>query len=436
MGLLEYGRPQNKGGPLYGRPPNKGGGPARIIVFIVMAASFIYFAPWKRKLEESAHSLIKGNQSILYNPSTQKQATCHFYDDTNGLFHPDTPHPRFIITGGAGFIGSHLVKALRSAGNSASQIKVVDNLWRGRLENLQYVNGSWAISPAADFCAMDLRNVQDTMRYIRGADYIYHLADIVAGVEYVFDHQESVFRDNILINTHTLRAAKQNGIRNYIYVGTACSFPRGLQEGPGIHALQENQTYPAEPESAYGWSKLMGEYEAELAGEPGAFNVGILRFHNVYGPFSDYSLRSSQAIPALIRKALAYPGEPYIVWGSGNQYRDFVFVDDIVAALLVAKERGMNQGVIQLGSKQATTIRYLATEIGDIVGKRAGHQIPISFDRGQPEGDRGRIAAGDRAERILGWKPSVSLRRGLEFTVDWMQMMQDEGHRSPPVSIM
>jgi nucleoside-diphosphate-sugar epimerase len=131
----------------------------------------------------------------------------------------------------------------------------------------------------------------------------------------------------------------------------------------------------------------MGEYEAELATEPGVFNIGLLRFCNVYGPFSDYSMVSGQAIPSLVRKALAYPGEPYIVWGTGNQYRDFVFVDDIVEALLLVKDKGLNKGVIQFGSKHATTVRDLATEIADIVGKRAGHTIPIEFDTCQPEGE-------------------------------------------------
>ena len=361
-----------------------------------------------------SHVHVQGDKEPrLYDPAVSVKAHCPFYDDKNGLFPPDAPRPRFIVTGGAGFIGSHLVKSLRNAGIYNSQIKVLDNLWRGRLDNLQYMNGSWAIDPIADVCAMDLRNEQDTMQYVRGADYIYHLADIVGGVAYVFGHQEAVFRDNVLINSHTLHAAKRNRIPNYIYVGTACSFPKGLQEGPGIHPLRENQTYPAEPESAYGWSKLMGEYEADLAMEPNVFNVGILRFHNVYGPYSDYSLQTSQAIPSLIRKALAYPKEPYIVWGSGNQYRDFVFVDDIVRGLLLVKDRGMNRGTIQLGSKKATTILDLATEIGDIAGKRIGQAIPISLDVGQPEGDRGRIAAGDRAEHILGWKATVPLRPGL-----------------------
>lgn len=197
---------------------------------------------------------------------------------------------------------------------------------------------------------MDLTSAEHARRYLRGVDYVYHLADVVAGVAYVFGHQESVFRSNVLINTNTLTSCKQNGVPNYIYVGTACSFPQHLQMGPGIHALRENQTYPAGPESSYGWSKLMGEYEAELAKSPGVFNVGILRLHNVYGPHSDYLPTSVQAIPSLIRKALRHASEEFVVWGSGKQYRDFIFVDDVIRGLLLLKDKGMNRGAIQVGS--------------------------------------------------------------------------------------
>jgi nucleoside-diphosphate-sugar epimerase len=279
------------------------------------------------------------------------KSSCFYFDDKNGLFHPLTPTPRFIVTGGAGFIGSYLVKSLRMQGITSDQIKVIDNLWRGYLGNLQFENGSWAVDPLFDFCLMDLRNSEETSKYLRGADYVYHLADIVAGVDYVFDHQSAVFRDNILINSNALHASKENGIQNYIYVSTACSFPQHLQMGPGIHALHEHQTYPAHPESAYGWSKLMGEYEAELARNPGKFNVGLLRFHNVYDSRSDSTTISGQGIPSLIRKAVEYPRTKYVVWGSGSQYRDFIHVSDVVEALLKVRVTGMNQGVVECTSK-------------------------------------------------------------------------------------
>jgi GDP-D-mannose 3',5'-epimerase len=304
------------------------------------------------------------------------------------------------------------------------QIKVVDNFWRGEIARFQRDDGSWIINPQKDLCAFDLRVQSHAVRYLRGADTVYHLADIVAGVNYVFGHQLAVFHDNVQINTNTLRACKVNNVTNYIYVGTACSFPQHLQMGPGIHALREDQTYPAEPESSYGWSKLMGEYEAELAKSP-TFNVGILRFHNVYGPGSDSSAATGQVIPSLLRKAMSYPERPFIVWGSGNQYRDFVYVDDVVNALLLVKSKGMNQGVIQIGSGEATTIKQLADTIAGVVGLAMKKTIKVQYDTSMPEGDRGRIAVLNRAKSILGWQPRVSIQQGLSTTFEWMLKKQN-----------
>jgi nucleoside-diphosphate-sugar epimerase len=353
----------------------------------------------------------------------EAQPECPYYGPEHGLFEPSTPHPRYIVTGGAGFIGSHLVRKL-AAKLGPGQVKVVDNFWRGEIARFQRDDGSWIINPQRDLCAFDLRVQSHAVRFLRGADTVYHLADIVAGVNYVFGHQLAVFHDNVQINTNTLRACKVNNIKNYIYVGTACSFPQHLQMGPGIHALREDQTYPAEPESSYGWSKLMGEYEAELAKSP-TFNVGILRFHNVYGPGSDSSATTGQVIPSLLRKAMSYPAQPFIVWGSGNQYRDFVYVDDVVDALLLLKEKGMNQGVIQIGSGKATTIKELAETIADVVGKAMKKTIQVQFDTSMPEGDRGRIAVLDRAKSILDWEPRVSLQQGLSTTFEWMLKQQN-----------
>jgi nucleoside-diphosphate-sugar epimerase len=348
---------------------------------------------------------------------------CPWHGPEHGLFAPSTPHPRYIVTGGAGFIGSHLVKRL-AAEVGPGQVKVVDNFWRGHIARFQREDGSWAINPQQDVCAMDLRVLSDALKYLRGADYVYHLADIVAGVNYVFGNQLSVYHSNVIINTNTLRAAKSYNVTNYVYVGTACSFPQHLEMGRGIHALREDQAYPADPESSYGWSKLMGEYEAELARSSG-FNVGVLRFHNVYGPGSDSSAATGQVIPALLRKAMAYPQAPFIVWGSGSQYRDFVFVEDVVSALMLVKDKGMNKGVIEIGSGHATTVKKLAHTIAGVVGRAMDKKIDVQFDTSMPEGDCGRIAVLKRAESTLGWRPHRTLQQGLEATLDWMSKEQN-----------
>jgi nucleoside-diphosphate-sugar epimerase len=162
---------------------------------------------------------------------------------------------KVLVTGGAGFVGSNLIQRLTT--EFKAKVHVIDNLWRGTLENLE----GRGIDVSKDVTIADLTSQDECMKHIRDADVVFHLADIVAGVDFVFSNQNFVFRQNLLINTNVLAACAANGIKNYIYVGTACSFPQHLQmdENYKTVALHEDVTYPAEPESSYGWSKLMGE---------------------------------------------------------------------------------------------------------------------------------------------------------------------------------
>lgn len=325
-----------------------------------------------------------------------------------------------IVTGGAGFIGSTLVKRLAKQG---TRVRVIDNLWRGSLDNLKLPDGSYAIDIEKDFFLADLTDYSKCLELIRDAEMVYHLADVVGGVHFAFSNQAFIFRQNILINSNVLSACIFNKIQNYIYVGTACSYPKHLQMQDGFTALTEDQTYPAEPESSYGWSKLMGEYEAELAQKSGKINVGLLRLHNVYGPGASYEISRSQVIPSLIRKTIFFPQEPFIVWGSGNQYRDFIYIDDVVNALVLVASKGMNQGLIQVGSEIPTTIR----EASELIVGISQKPIEIHFDLTKPEGDRGRIAICDRARSILGWKAEIDIREGLQRTYDWVVEKMREG---------
>jgi len=316
----------------------------------------------------------------------------------------------FLITGGAGLIGSNLVHRLLREGH---EVAVVDNLWRGSLDHLQFDDVSFDFKN--HFFQRDLRE-PGVLESLPGKyDYIVHLADVVAGVEYVFLNQGQIFRDNLLINTNVITSTRALKPKGYLYVGTACSFPQTLQTGPDARPLREEDQYPADPESAYGWSKLMGEYEARLMEKEAGIPVGILIFHNVYGPPCDIGHRS-QVIPSLLRKAAVYPEEPFIVWGSGAQGRAFVYIDDIVDALVAALDRGWGQGPIQIGPGICTTIREIAETTVAISGK----QIPITFDTSKPEGDKGRCADYSKAARLLGWKPRVSLDVGLKRTYAWV----------------
>ena len=319
-----------------------------------------------------------------------------------------------LVTGGAGFIGSWLVEALVRLG---AKVYVVDNLWRGSQENLRKDDSSSWIAIADQFLLGDLREYHAALSACLKAkpDIVFHLADIVAGIDFVFANEPFLYRANMLINTNIYAAIQEAGIKNVVYLGTACSYPQPLQEKPGGVPLVEEQVYPANPESAYGWSKLLGEYEAELLARHSNLNVGILRLHNVYGPRALLSEKRSQVIPSLIRKAIRYPEEEFRVWGSGKQARDFVFVSDVIDALLRVPLRGMGQGVIQIGTAKETTIAELASTIVDISGKN----INIMFDRTKPEGDGGRSGNYEKAKRILGWDVFTSLRAGLEQTYAW-----------------
>jgi GDP-D-mannose 3',5'-epimerase len=327
---------------------------------------------------------------------------------------PSLDGSRVLVTGGAGMIGSNLVRRLRELG---SDVTVVDNLCRGTLDNLRADDGTPVIDLEEDFHELDLAvpGVLDPL--LPAVDFVYHLADVVAGIGYVFSNQGSIFRQNVLINSNVIASVRAHPVRGFLYVGTACSFPAHLQSGVDAAPLREEDLYPASPESAYGWSKLMGQYEAELLEQETGIPVSVLILHNVYGTPTDYTAETGQVIPSLVRKAIRYPEEPFVVWGSGAQGRAFVHVDDVVDALVSAAERGLGQSAIQIGPGVCTSIRELAQLVVAISGK----EIEIQYDLTAPEGDRGRCADFGKARSTLGWSPRVSLADGLGRLYEWME---------------
>ncbi|MCK4600889.1 MAG: NAD-dependent epimerase/dehydratase family protein [Phycisphaerae bacterium] len=308
-------------------------------------------------------------------------------------------------------IGSHLVARLVDAG---AAVTVADNLWRGTTENLTR-DGRPVINLDNNLLKLDLTDYASCVRAVEGQEVVYHLADVVAGINYVFGNQLSLFHNNVLMNSNIVHAATGAKVGQFIYVGTVCSCRQDLQNKLGGRLLTEEDAYPADPESSYGWSKLMGEYECELAEKEGRLEIGTLRLHNVYGPNCDMSPERSQVIPSLIRKALNHPDEEYTVWGSGKQRRAFVYVDDVIESLLAVLEKGMGQGVIQIGPDYSTSVKEIAEKIVQISGK----EIPIVFDTSKREGDLDRAADYTKAKRVLGWEPRTDMDRGLNLTYEW-----------------
>ena len=321
---------------------------------------------------------------------------------------------KVMVTGGAGMIGSNLVKRLVSENYDVS---VIDNLWRGKKEYLLDDSGNPVIDFDKNFHEIDLSIPGAADHLFAGMNYIIHLADIVAGIGYVFNNQGSLFRQNFLINSNVITAARESKPDGFIYVGTACSFPDHLQNSVDAPPLKEEDQYPASPESAYGWSKLMGEYESLLMEKEVGVPVSIPVLHNVYGSPCDYEDGRGQVIPSLIRKCVNFPDEPFIVWGSGNQGRAFIHVDDVVNGIIACMDKGLGKGIIQLGPDVCTSIREIAETVVEISGK----DIDIQYDTSKPEGDIGRCADYSKARRELGWEPRVELKDGLTELYNWIE---------------
>ena len=315
----------------------------------------------------------------------------------------------YLITGGAGLIGSNLLKELLK--NPNNKIKIVDNLWRGKSENISVIENNFDFKK--DFFNLDLRNYDNCISVTKNIDTVIHLADVVAGINYVFDNEFSLFQSNLSINSNILAASIKNKVNNYLYVGTACSYPLERQQLNSNSHMKEEDAYPANPESSYGWSKLIGEYEIELANKAGFINSSILRLHNVYGPPCELSNEFSQVIPALCRKLIL--NEDFIVWGSGKQRRAFVYVEDVVDAIISSIDKGMNKGVIQIGPSESISIAEIAEHLVKISGKK----IDIKFDKTKPEGDYDRTADFSKAKEILKWSPKTQIYDGLLKTFSW-----------------
>lgn len=320
---------------------------------------------------------------------------------------------KILVTGGAGMIGSNLVKRLVKEKN---QVIVVDNLWRGKLDYLKDSDGKYVIDLENNFFTIDLSYQGSIDFLVKKVDYIIHLADIVAGIGYVFGNQSFIFRQNFLINTNVINSVKKSNIKGFLNIGTACSFPATLQNEFEARLLEEKQLYPALPESAYGWSKLMGQYETILLRREFNIPATSLMLHNVYGSPCDFSPQKSQVIPSLIRKAINYPKEDFIVWGSGRQGRAFIHVKDVVDAIMLALEKSWSEETIQIGPSVCTTIKEIAEAIVEISGK----EIEIKYDTTKPEGDKARAANYSLAKSVLGWTPNVNLIDGLTEQYKWI----------------
>jgi GDP-D-mannose 3', 5'-epimerase len=315
---------------------------------------------------------------------------------------------KIYVTGAAGMIGSSLCRHLLATG---CRVIGVDNLWRGTSQNLAELRAH----PNFEFRHADIISDDDWYQDIEASSALVHTADIVAGIGYVFSNEWRVYQKNLLINTKIARIVSERVLARFIYLGTACSYPQGLQRSVSTSILNEQSKFPADPESGYGWSKLMGEVEFRLAikGRPTKFIT--LDLHNVYGWPCIYSDQTAQVIPSLIYKALSSTDGKLTVWGDGRQGRAFVHVQDVVHGIEKALRYSGEHGNFMLGPDHCTTIG----EVARLIQKHPRVRIDdITFDTTKPTGDIGRYADASLARSELGWDISVPFESGLNALID------------------
>lgn len=326
---------------------------------------------------------------------------------------------KIYVTGAAGMIGSNIASALLAAGH---EVVGIDNLWRGTFGNLANLNGH----PNFTFRHADIISDQDWYADMEASSSLFHTADIVAGIGYVFSNEWRVFQKNILINTQIARIVNEIQPEQFVYLGTACSYPQGLQRSVSDSVLSEKDKLPADPESGYGWSKLIGEIEFGLAVKGTKTQFNVLDLHNVYGWPCIYSDATAQVIPALIHKAIHSTDGKLVVWGNGEQGRAFLHVRDVVqAAEKVLEYRGKVQ-TFMIGPDNCTSIG----EVAQLIKGHPGIEIDeIVFDTSKPTGDIGRYSDGTVAREQLGWAASVPFRDGLYELID--HILEQEKANAP-----
>ena len=313
-----------------------------------------------------------------------------------------------LVTGGAGFVGSHLTPALVAAG---ARVTVVDNLERGSKEALQAV---WA---KIAFHEADLLDPRVANKVCAGQDVVLHLASKVGGIGYYTRKPFEVVEANLQMDGNVLGAVLACEVPFFFYASSAHVYPTELQRDAEAPPIREDQVLPAHPELSYGWAKLMGEKRIEYAlaeGKP--VRASVARIMGAYGPNQDFDLTTGSAIPVFIRRAVEYPRlRPFRVMGTGSETRSYCFVGDIVAGIMKSTERLADQscvGPFNLGAEGRISIGELARIIIDISGK----EIAIEFDSSHPTLIWGQALDCSLAPRLLhGWRPTVGLREGLEL---------------------
>lgn len=310
--------------------------------------------------------------------------------------------PRAIITGSAGFIGSHLTKFLQKKGYTVIGIDCR--------------KPEFSFSEPDFFYQADLRDIQLAMKYIKDASEVYMLAADMGGVGYINTVNAAIIRNNSLINLNTLQAAVNNQVKKVFFASSACVYPEFKQDELDSAGLKESDAIPAQPDTPYGWEKLFTEQACLSYATDHGLQIRIARFHNIYGPYGTFEGGREKSPAALCRK-VAQASNPGLIeiWGDGEQQRSYCYVDDCVQGVWQLMQSEINRP-INIGSDRMISINRMV----EIISKHARKRIDLKHDLSKPQGVRSRNADISLAKDVLKWEPKISLEEGLGNTYEWI----------------
>lgn len=313
---------------------------------------------------------------------------------------------RIVVAGAGGFIGGHLVKELVKKGNF---VRAVD---------IKPLNEWYQISEDADNLVLDLRLRENCFTAVNGCNEVFNLAADMGGMGFI-ENNKAACMISVLINTHLLIAAKECGIDRFFYASSACVYNGDKQTDPENPGLRESDAYPALAEDGYGWEKLFSERMCRHFSEDYGIITRVARFHNVYGPHGTYDGGREKAPAAICRKVIdarMTGKKEIIIWGDGHQTRSFMFIDDCIKGIQDIMDSNINEPV-NLGSSEMVSINQLV----DIVEEIADYKMERRYDLDAPKGVRGRNSENSLIRKLLGWEPSIPLKKGMKKTYDWIK---------------
>ena len=316
-----------------------------------------------------------------------------------------------LVTGGASFIGSHLTDALVARG---AQVHIIDNLSSGRLENIQQHLDHNRVK----FIHDDLLNPGVVQRAVEGMDVVFHLAADHGGRGYLELHQAAC-ATNLALDGIVFNACFKAGVEKVVYASSGCVYPNFLQTDPDeiIYLSEDKVGPPYDADNMYGWAKLMAEMTLQSYYKDWNMKSVSCRYFTAYGPKE----HENHAVVAMIARSFV-DQNPFVVWGDGEQIRNWTHVSDIVEGTLLAAEKIDDGTPINLGTMDRTSVIDAVREVLRYTGKE---YLRIELHREMPTGPLNRVADNSLGKKLLGWEPKVKFIDGLRETIDWYYSTKD-----------